>query len=320
MVNRAAFAVSVLLFGLSVAEAQDLDLAAKVNGEGITRARLQSGVDASMRQGRMNYGGITQPKQYKRLQREVLDQLIAQELLWQEAKRQDFVVAPAEVDKALAQLRGRYPTEQAYLNGLEQNGFTPESYREDLKRHMSVRRWARETLAKKITVSDAEVHEYYVTNQPRFAQPEQIDARHVLIKLAPDADEAAVMAARRQIEQILARAKSGADFAELARQHSQDTSASRGGELGFLPRGRLVKPFEDAAFALKPGEISGVVRTQYGFHIIKLQARRDARVVSEPQAAPAIRQHLSSSKLQDALVEHARALRQQGSVEILVPL
>jgi peptidyl-prolyl cis-trans isomerase C len=318
---RIPLVILVGLLGLgAAAQAQDFNLAAKVNGEGITRARLQQGLDASMRQGRVTYGGITQPRQYKRLQHELLEEFIAQELLWQEAKRQDFVATPAEVDEALAQVRKRYPSEQAYLLEIERNGFTEETYREDMKRRISVRRWVRETLAKEIAVSDAEVHDYYVANQARFAQPEQINVRHVLIKVKPDADEATIAAARKKIEQILEQAKTGADFAELAKKHSQGPTAPKGGELGFLPRGRLVKPFEDAAFALKPGEISGVVRTQYGFHIIKLEARRKGSVVPEQEAAPAIRQHLSSSKLQQAVGERVRTLRQQGSVEILIPL
>ena len=308
---------AVLLLGAGAAPAQDFDLAAKVNGEGITRTRLQSSVDASTRTG---YGNMTQPGAYKRVQRNVLDQLIAQELLWQEAERGGFVATPAEVDQAVDQLRGRYDSENAYLFELEKNGFTAESYREDLKRQISVRRWMEQTLAKDISVSDAEIHDFYTANQDRFVQPEQIHARHVLIKVAPDADEARVAQARQEIEQILAEAKQDADFAELAKQHSQGPSAPRGGDLGFFQRGQMVKPFEDVAFALEPGEISGVVRTRFGFHIIKLEGRRAKQVVPEAQAAPSVRDYLASNKFQDAVEERVKALREQGSVEILIPL
>lgn len=310
-------AAAVVFLGSGTAPAQDLNLVAKVNGEGIMRARLQSSVDAATRLG---YGNMTQPGTYKRVQREVLEQLITQELLWQEAKRGGFVVSPAEVDRAIEQLRARYDSENAYLFELERNGFTAESYREDLKRQLSVRRWANETFAEAIAVTDEEIHDFYTANQERFVQPEQIDARHVLIKVAQKADEATVAQARQRIEQILAEAKQGADFAELAKRHSQDASAPNGGDLGYFQRGQMVKPFEDAAFALKPGEISEVVRTRFGFHIIKLEARREEGVVPEAQAAPSVRDYLASNKLQDAVAQRVETLREQGSVEILIPL
>ncbi len=309
----------VALFGLGAVTAQELDLAAKVNGEGITRAELQARVDASMRQGSTNSGAITQPRQYNRLQRQVLDQLIAQELLWQAAKGAGFVATKDEVDQAMAQIRQRYTTEMAFDNQLTEHGFTAESFREDMRRKISVRRWAQETLSKDIQVSDAEIHDYYTANQARFVQSEQVNARHVLVKLAPNASEAESAAARRKIEQILERAKAGADFAELAKAQSEGPTAPQGGDLGFVPRGAMVKPFEDAAFALKPGEISDVVRTQYGLHIIKLEARREGSLVPEEQVAPAIRQQLFATKFQDAVVDRMRALRDEASVEILIP-
>lgn len=318
--RQVSIATLALMLGVGLAHAGEVGLAATVNGARISRARLQRSVDASMQRGQLNYGAITQPKQYKRIQRQILEQLIAQELLWQEAERQGFVATPAEVDQALEQVQERYPTEHAYALDLERNGFTTESYREDLKRHLSVRHWVRETMAKDVTVSDAEIHAYYVANRARFVEPEQVNVRHVLIPVDPGADQATVAAARKKIEHVHAEARRGAGFTELAKKYSQDPSAAEGGELGFTPRGRLVKPFEEVAFALKPGEISDVVRTRYGFHIIKLEARRDSRVVPEQQAAPSIRNHLSSRKIQEVLENQVRMLREKGTVKILMPM
>jgi parvulin-like peptidyl-prolyl isomerase len=322
-VRIALAAVTCLLF-LGSVMAQDFDLAARVNGEGISRARLQSSVDAYLRQGSMNYGGITQPSQYKRVQRKVLEQLITEELLWQQAAQDGFVTSDVELEQALAAVRQSYPTQMQYENRLTERGFSVESFREDVRRKIAVRKWARATLAKEVEISDAEVHEFYVANEVRFVQSAQINVRHVLIKLAADADadadDATVAAARREIEEILAQARAGADFAELARQRSQGPSAPRGGDLGFVPRGQLVKPFEDAAFALQPGEISEVVRTEFGFHIIKLVARRDGHVVPEQQVAAQIRNHLLEGKLVETVAVHVVALREQASVDILIPL
>ncbi len=127
------------------------------------------------------------------------------------------------------------------------------------------------------TVADAEIQAYYDANKATFDEPEQVRARHILVRAPQDGDEAKKAEARTKIEGLLARIKAGEDFAAVATASSEDESnAPRGGDLGFFPRGRMVPPFEDAAFALQPGEVSGVVETGFGLHLIKLEERRAA--------------------------------------------
>jgi peptidyl-prolyl cis-trans isomerase C len=302
------------------AQAAQVGLAAKVNGTEISRTRFETTFESHIKQRGINVAMMQSPDALKQLKRQILDLLIGQELLWQQAKKDGFVAASAQVDQAVDHVRQRYGSEEVFLRELKRGGFTEDSYRDNLKQELSVRRWAQETIAKDISVSAQEVHDFYQENPDRFMRPDGINARHVLIKVDPGADETTVTEARKQIEKILAEAKQGADFAALAQKHSQGPSAPKGGELGFLPRGRLVKPFEEAAFALKPGEISDVVRTHYGFHIIKLEARRGGDTISEKEAESSIRNHLSSMKTQEAIQERVRVLRETGNVEILLPL
>lgn len=298
------------------AEASDADTAAQVNDAVITRQRVQHSVEALMQAKRLNYGGVTHPAQYKHLQRQVLDELIGQELLWQEANRQGYAATGAEVDQTVEQMRKRFSSEEAYLTDLRQGGFTPESFRDDLSRQIAVRHFIEETLVKRVAVSEGEIHEAYAANQAQLIQPEQVRARHILIAVAETADDAAIADARATMEQVLAEAKGGADFSELAKRHSTDATAANGGDLGFAPRGAFVKPFEDAAFSLKVGELSDIVRTRYGFHLIKLDARQDTRVLTESEAAPQLRRYLATQKLQEAIQEEVRALRAKGHVDV----
>lgn len=129
-------------------------------------------------------------------------------------------------------------------------------------------------------VSDSEIKAFYEANAARFRQPEQRRARHILIRVDKDAPSEAVKAAEDKARELLARLKSQpADFAKLAQQHSQDPgSAAKGGDLGFFGRGMMVKPFEEAAFALKENQISDLVRSDFGFHIIQLNEIRPAQV------------------------------------------
>lgn len=125
-------------------------------------------------------------------------------------------------------------------------------------------------------VSDADVQQYYAARIDEYTKPEQIHARHILLKLDPDAGDAFKTEVRKKAEEVLAKVKAGEDFAALAKQYSEDSSAAQGGDLGTFGRGKMVKPFEDAAFALDPGATSDIVESPFGLHIIKVEAKEDA--------------------------------------------
>ena len=109
----------------------------------------------------------------------------------------------------------------------------------------------------------------------RIKKPEQVKASHILVKVDAGADEAKKAEARKKIQEIQQKVKAGGDFEALATENSDCPSKAKGGDLGFFERGQMVKPFEEAAFALKPGEVSGIVETQFGYHIIKVQEKKD---------------------------------------------
>ena len=126
----------------------------------------------------------------------------------------------------------------------------------------------------KLNVSDDDLRAYYDAHTSDYEKPEQVAARHILLKVDEAAGEEAKAAVRKKAEALLAKAKAGDDFAALASANSEDEgSATKGGDLGTFGRGAMVKPFEDAAFALNPGEVSDIVESQYGFHIIKVESK-----------------------------------------------
>ena len=146
-----------------------------------------------------------------------------------------------------------------------------ENFRVPEQRKIATLVLERNKLLEKVVISDAQVSGFYQENIENFKESEQVKARHILIKVAPEAAEAEVEAARKQILAILDKEKSGADFAELAKEFSQGPSNSMGGDLGWFKRGSMVKEFEDVAFALKPGQVSEPVKTRFGFHLIKTE-------------------------------------------------
>ena len=162
-------------------------------------------------------------------------------------------------------------------------------------------------LMPEMSVTNDEIKKYYAEHTTQFGEPEQRQASHILINAAPTASAAERDAAKARAEQVLKLAKQNpASFSELAKQHSQDPgSAQKGGDLGMLGRGALVQPFEDAEYQLKVGEISGLVQSEFGFHIIKLIAIQPAKIKALPDVQTEIAQELKKQKASKKFVELA---------------
>jgi peptidyl-prolyl cis-trans isomerase C len=292
--------------------------AARVNGVVINRSELDKSYNSFIQQRGMDTGMISDPNRYKQVQMEVLDGLIARELLWQEAKKKKYVAKDEDVEQAMDAVKSKFPSEDEFNLRLAQTGYTQEDYKEFLRQQLSVRELVQKDIAKGLEVSDDEVHGYYESNPEQFKAPEQVRARHILVKVDPGADETAKEAAKKKIDGLLTEAKGGADFAEMAKKNSEGPSGPNGGDLGFFSRGQMVKPFDDAAFALKPGEISDVVQTVYGYHIIKVEEIKEPRTIAEEEVKEQVRQYLQAGKIQGAVSERVNALRSDGDVQILI--
>jgi peptidyl-prolyl cis-trans isomerase C len=294
--------------------AQAYGPALTINDIEISRAKVSAQVDHMINQRGLNSGGITQPAVYEQLQQEVVERLITQELLWQEAQRRGVIASDADVDEQLDNMKGGFESEQAFLFQIKAGGFTEKAYREDIRQQRSVQQMIAGELAQGVAISDEEVQEFYDENIEQMTMPEAIRARHILVKLAAD-DEAAREAAQERIAAMQKELQEGADFITLATEQSDAPSAPKGGDLGFFGRGQMVPPFEEAAFALQPGEISDVVETQFGFHIIRVDERRDAQAVPVAEAAERISAYLTQGKLQSAVEDLVDELHASAEIE-----
>ena len=288
---------------------------ARVNGEAIGRAEFEKAI-------RNVEGRAGQPVpagERDRVYRGVLDQLIAYRLLMQETKARKIDVADADVDARLAGIRQQFPSEEAFTQTLAQQNMTVEQLRADAKADMQVARMLEDEVNAKVSVQAADVDAFYKQNPDKFQQGERMRASHVLIRVEENADAKTKEAARAKAAEVLKQAKSGKDFAELAKHYSQDPgSAANGGDLGYFVRGQMVGPFEEAAFGLKAGETSGVVETPFGFHIIRAGDRQAARTVSFDEVKPQIEQFLQNQQRQEKTEAFVGTLRAKGKVEILI--
>ena len=189
------------------------------------------------------------------------------------------------------------PTDEELMDFFEQN---KEPYKTEPQIKVRYLAFKPQAYLSGVNISEDELRDYYETNLEDFKSPKTVEARHVLIKVAQDATEEKVAAAKAQIEDILKMAREGQDFAELAQKYSEGPTRDKGGYLGAFRKESMVKPFSDKAFSMNAGEISEPVRTRFGWHIIKVEAVNAARTKSYDEAKGEIQ-----NKMQD---EYSRAL------------
>ena len=288
---------------------------ARVNGEAISGTELEQAVRALE-------GQVGQPVPIERrdqVYRQMMDQLIAYHLLAQASAARGLMVSDGEVDARLREIRQQFPSEQAFLAALSQQKMTVDKLRAQTRSQMLVGKMIDTEIAPKVTVAEKDIAAFYEQNKDKFNQPEAAHLSHILIRLPSNPAVDARAKARAQAGDILKQLKGGADFSALARQYSQDQgSAANGGDLGFVVRGQRAPAFETVAFALKPGELSGVVETQFGYHIIKCLERRPARQVPLAEASPRISQYLTEQQRQQRTAAFIEQLKAKARVEILI--
>jgi peptidyl-prolyl cis-trans isomerase C len=293
---------------------------AKVNGVVITQGEYDRNWKFFLQRSGIPVNHADKSGQVNEFRVQVLDRLVDEELLYQAAKDQKLVATAEAVQAELDKARTQFPTPEAFAEALVKNELTEDGLRALFTRNLSIQGYVEGHIGKSVTVSDAEVHDFYASNKGTFETPEQVRARHILVGVAAGDDAAVRAEKRKKAEGLLEQLKGGADFAELAKTGSECPSAPEGGDLGFFERGRMAPAFEEAAFALKPGELSGVVETEFGYHIIKLEERKAAGLVPEEEVAPKIREFLTAQKTEAAVEEKLKQLRAAAKIEKLMKL
>ena len=292
---------------------------AKGKGFEITRAQLDDEVIRIKSQA-AGRGQNIPPEQAGLMERQILEQLIQVQLLRAKATEADIAAGKALAEKRFEEAKTRLGSEETLNRQLKLMGATREEV---------LAKWTEsataETVLKrelKVNITDAEVKKYYDDYPARFEEPEMLRASHILLMTSdpktntelPDEQKAAK---RKQMEGLLKRARAGEDFAKLAQENSEDLgSKEKGGEYKF-PRGQMVPEFEAAAFALGTNQVSDIVTTRFGYHIIKLSEKIPARKVEFDKAAPDIKEGLTQQALQKQFPDYLAKLKTEAGAEIL---
>lgn len=254
---------AALIIVLVVQKDENKTAVATVNGTKITKEQLYDKL--------VELGGES-----------TLQSMITEELINQEAEKAKVTVTEADIDAEIEDLKAQFGGEAAFNAALSQSSMTLEDLRESMPMQVKIRK----ILEPQVTVTDDEIKEYYDTNKASFSEEEQVRASHILVETKEEADA------------IVKQLKEGADFAELAKEKSADTgSKENGGDLDFFKRGDMVTEFSDAAFSMKVGEVSDPVKSDYGYHIIKVTDHKDAKDYTLEEKKEEIRKTLVNQKV-----------------------
>lgn len=290
---------------------------AKVDGREIKKEELlEAAGEVESQVAQMGSGA---PPRTAQFYRQVLDGLISRMLLEQDAKSQGITVTDDEVKAQLEGLRKRFPTEEAYKQALASEGVSEEELVAEGRQAMAVQKLVDTKVMAAVKVTDEAAKAFYDENQARMKQPERARLRHILVRVDQGATAEDKQKAKAEAEDVLARVKKGEDFAALAKAHSDDPgSKEKGGDLDWIARGQTVEPFEQAAFALKPNETSGVVETQFGYHVIQLLEHQAESTLPFDDVKGQISEFLKERQGQQAVQGHIQALRAKAKVETFI--
>ena len=316
------FLTVILLTAVATVDAAEqkqpaLEKAAVINGTVITKneynREVNLFVDRMARQGRP-----IDDSQLANIKSEILDSLINRELLYQESQKTGIVVQPREMADELTAIKKRFASEDEFKKAISRMDLTEATLTAQIEKRLAIQKLIDKQVADKIVVTDVESKQYYTANPQLFKQPGEVRASHILIKLDPAADEAKKAEAQTKINMIQQKLRNGEDFAELAKTSSEGPSSVKGGDLGFFKRGQMVKPFEDAAFALEPNEVSEIVQTRFGYHIIKVVDKKPERTVDYEEIKIRLEEHLKQRKVQEEVSIYLIELRKDAKIEKLI--
>lgn len=304
------------LMSLSLVACKQKDLSetvADVNGTKITlgqyefmlkmnKASVESTIGGTERWDQKDQNGETYKDKYKTL---VLDQMINTELLAQNAEKEGIKVTDKEVQSSFNELKTYINSDEEIKGAAEELGINDEFLKEQAKLSLLIQK-SQEKFYKEGKVSESEMKEYYDKHIDEYKKDE-VEASHILIKTTDDNNkplsEAEQKKAKAKAEKVLKEVKAGGDFAELAKKYSDDPgSAAQGGALGAFGKGMMVQEFEDAAFGMEPGEISDLVKTDFGYHIIKV-TDRIKETTSFEEAKEGIKEEILKNKYGEKVAE-----------------
>jgi peptidyl-prolyl cis-trans isomerase C len=303
----------LVLIGFTAAVASGKPVA-EVNGKVLTEADVEEALNEIMPAARFHRGFSSEKRLSYRPK--AIENMIENELLCQEAVKQELKIEKELIETDRNKIIERLGSKKKYKEALKKAGITYEQHTAKLQKKYLVERILILEVEKRSEVSDQEVESYYEKNRKRYMRPEARRIKHILIKVKPAATAEERKLKRERAEEVINKIKAGGDMSVIAWDYSEGPYRVKGGDLGLVHKGRLEPEIEKEAFQLEPGQLSGIIETRYGYHIVKVEEIRAPEQLALEDVAEKIKNMLSEKKekqLRKALIERLRA---QARIEI----
>jgi peptidyl-prolyl cis-trans isomerase SurA len=284
--------VTALTALAAAAHAERVDkILATVDGEPITVYQLKQFTHDSIR-GRQLSASMDQAS--------LLDALITDTLIKKEVSDKGIVVRDEDIDRYIDAIKERNNLDEEKLKtALAGQGLSMESYRAQIREEIEREQLVTREIRGKVSVTPEDVQRYYEAHLSEYSTPSRVQVAHIVFRLDADAPPDKVAAVTAKAQEVYERIEKGADFAEMAKQYSEDPSGANGGDLGWFKQGELLDSLEKAAARLKVGEVSEPVRSKVGLHLIKLEGREGAAHQSLDELSDQIKQQLYNAALEE---------------------
>jgi len=314
------FIVAVGLFAPSLwSQPVPLERVAAVNGEDIALADFETALQQALHQIDTPVEDLPDLK-LQALKKEVLDNLIGRKLAYQECLRLGFKVDGDQIDKELERVAARFSSAAEQEDALMRAGISPTQLRDRLHTDLAIRQLIDEQVIGLVEVDDRELRSFYNTHPNLFKVPALVKASHIFIAAGPESTREERKAAVVLIRGILEQLDQGVPFSDMAIDYSQCPSSENGGDLGYFEREKMIKGFADAAFSLNPGEISDIVRTSRGYHLILVEDRQAKRKLAFDEIREQLYQNLKFEKAAPEIKAYLKSLRDVADVQIFMAL
>lgn len=308
------FSLLLLLSDQPVNAAAD-GIAARVNGVALYDRDLEGELNSQLQQA-LATGVTPSEEQIAQFRTATLDKLVNIELLFQKSEKEGVTIDKEMIEAQFEKFKGQFPSEEQFKGFLTELGFTEDEVKNQFRKNFSVQQFIKEQFSDKAEITDMEIREFYDSNQDKFLQPESARARHILIKVNEDDPQEEKDKKRAKLENIRKEILGGSDFSDMAKRFSDCPSSEKGGDLGFFTRNQMVKPFETAAFGMMPGDVSEIVETSFGYHLIKLDEKRTAQTAAFDETKEQISGYLTQLKVNSAIERYVEGLRKEAEVKI----
>lgn len=290
------------------------EVTARVNDTDVKREVILRELDKTIRDYKAR-GMTLKPSQLKTAVKKLIEDEIGRTLLLQMGEKIGVSVTPEMVNAKLNEIKVSFKSDAVFEHKLADRGMNLDQYQEELRTDLIMDQVIKKEVESKIKIDEKQLQAYFDKNIDRYRTPEKVRASVILIKLPPDGGSEIEQTARAKMESILKQVKLGTDFSGMAKKFSQDSLASKGGDLGFFAKNRMLPAFSERAFKYQVGEVSEIFKTQHGLHLLKVTDKKPGVDRPFAQVKESIRQTLLEEKSAQATKAYVQTLKNQANLK-----